>query len=351
MTAASLPDLPTPRPDFDNLLMVLNRRVPARPTLAELFHNDRLYRRVIGPEEVRRLEESPIDTRSLLRLHGYHRLGYDYASVQASDFAFEKGGHGKKETRSLNEGGLVTDRASFEAYKWPEPSDFPDDRLESLREELPEGMKLVVLGPSGVLENTIQLVGYDALCLMLYDDADLAGEIFAGVGSRILAYYQSALEHDTVGAIWANDDWGFKTQTMLPPEAMRRFVIPWHKKIAAAAHAAGKPCLLHCCGEIHAVLDDIIDEIGHDARHSYEDAIQPVEDAYEEYGDRIAILGGMDVDFLVREAPERILRRARAMLERTATRGGYALGSGNSVPEYIPDESFFAMVTAAWEHR
>ena len=39
------------------------------------------------------------------------------------------------------------------------------------------------------------------------------------------------------------------------------------------------------------------------------------------------------------------------MLERTAGRGGYALGTGNSVPDYVPDENYFAMIRAALESR
>jgi uroporphyrinogen decarboxylase len=29
--------------------------------------------------------------------------------------------------------------------------------------------------------------------------------------------------------------------------------------------------------------------------------------------------------------------------------GGYALGTGNSVPDYVPDEGYFAMTRAALE--
>ena len=36
-----------------------------------------------------------------------------------------------------------------------------------------------------------------------------------------------------------------------------------------------------------------------------------------------------------------------AMLDRSARAGGYALGTGNSVPEYVPDANYFAMISAA----
>jgi uroporphyrinogen decarboxylase len=109
--------------------------------------------------------------------------------------------------------------------------------------------------------------------------------------------------------------------------------------------------VLHSCGCLDAVIDDVIGTIGHDGKHSYEDAITPVEQAYEQLAGRIAVIGGIDVDFVCRSAPAAVYERSRAMLERAATRGGYALGTGNSVPEYVPEENYFAMLTAVWETR
>jgi hypothetical protein len=39
-------NLPAPNPNFDNLLAVLLRGAPARPTLFEFFLNDRLHERL-----------------------------------------------------------------------------------------------------------------------------------------------------------------------------------------------------------------------------------------------------------------------------------------------------------------
>ena len=72
-----------------------------------------------------------------------------------------------------------------------------------------------------------------------------------------------------------------------------------------------------------------------------------MEDAYERWGKRIAILGGIDLDFLCRSTPEQITARAQAMLDRAASRGSFALGSGNSIPYYVPDDNYFAMIAPA----
>jgi uroporphyrinogen decarboxylase len=94
-------------------------------------------------------------------------------------------------------------------------------------------------------------------------------------------------------------------------------------------------------------MDDIIDIIGFDGKHSYEDAILPVEEAYEKWGGRIAILDGIDLNFLTSHSEEKIEKRCRAMLKRAEGRGAYALGSGNSIPGYVPQEHYFALLRAA----
>jgi len=334
-------------PNFENLLKVLRREVPDRPTLFEFFMNDTLYERLAGPV--------PDDGRpwpAFRRLiAAFAAAGYDYATIAGSDFCFPKPDRDSRDTISLSEGGIITDRASFQAYDWPDADALDYSRLTELAGELPAGMKIIVPGPCGVLENAIQLVGYETLCFILADDPALAHDIFDTVGSRLLRYYEICASFETVGALIGNDDWGFKTQPMLSPADMRQYVLPWHKRIVEAIHAAGKPAILHSCGNLVSIADDIIDEIGYDGKHSYEDNIEPIEQAYERWGGRIAVLGGIDLDFICRSTPEQVRRRSEAMLERAAERGGYALGTGNSVPEYVPQENYLAMIAAATAGR
>ncbi len=339
-------NLPTPKPDFSNLLAVLRREVPARPTLFEFFLNDRLYER-LAPMTT--LPAGPYRAKRQV-LRAYYLAGYDHTNVLIPGFEFPTGRDFSTRTISLSGGGVIWDWPTFEAYPWPDPAAADYAILDALAHALPDGMKLIVYGPNGVLENVTELLGFDNLCLLLADEPRLVERIFEAVGQRLARYYEIAAQHPAVGACIDNDDWGFKTQTMLSPHQMRRYVFPWHKRIVEACHRAGKPVILHSCGHFERILDDMAD-IGIDARHSYEDTILPVEEVYERYYDRFAILGGLDVDFVCRAGPDAVYARARAMLARTAGRGGYALGTGNSVPDYLPDESYLAMIRAALELR
>lgn len=333
-------------PDFSSILNVLKRDRPGRPTLFEFFMNDNLYRSLTGG--ITYSESDPYWEYKRM-IDAFKIAGYDYTTLHGSGFHFYSNRHQEKGQKSisLNEGAIIFDRDSFEEYQWPNPDAFEYDRLETLSAYLPEGMKFIVYGPGGVLENVIELVGYENLCYLIIDDPALVQDVFREVGSRLVRYYEICAVYDSVGALISNDDWGFNTQTMLSVEDMRKYVFPWHKKIVETIHAAGKPALLHSCGMLDLVMDDIIDVIKYDAKHSYEDNIRPVEKVYEKYVGRIAVLGGLDLDFVCRSTPEQVYNRASAMLELTGARGGYALGSGNSIPYYVPQENYLAMIAAA----
>lgn len=333
------------KPDFSNILKILNRGKPSRSTLFELFLNENLHLKLSGEQEYS--SNDMLLYISRIMIPAFRNAGYDYTTIHGSDFGFASNSKRKDKTISLNDGAVIHDREGFEKYKWSDPDDSDYSKLDKLSDYLPDGMKLIVYGPGGVLENVISLVGVDNLCFMLADDPELVGDVFDAVGSRLLRYYEICSPYPTVGALISNDDWGFDSQTMLSPADMRRFVIPWHKKIVQAIHACGKPAILHSCGNLDSVMDDIIDDIKYDAKHSYEDKITPVETAYEILSDRIAILGGIDVDFLCRSSPEEVYHRASAILEQTSDKGGYALGSGNSIPYYVPEQNYLAMIAAA----
>ena len=331
-------------PNFHNLLKVLNKEKPERPTLFEFFLHERLYEKLSGLKlNGNRLNDGRV------YINAYKNAGYDYTTVMGSGFSFPTGEIKQEKTRSINEGSIIHDRESFEKYPWLAPDNFDYSHLRDLKDDLPDGMKLIIWGPGGVLENVIFLVGYDNLCFMIYENPQLAEDIFEAVGTRLIRYYELSAKFDTVGSLISNDDWGFNTQTLLSPDDLRRYVFPWHKKIVEIIHATEKPVILHSCGNLVSVMDDIIDDLKYDGKHSYQDNIVPVEDEYEKLGSRIAILGGIDLDFVCRAKPEEIKRRSKDMLKRTEKRGGYALGTGNSVPDYVPDENYFAMISAALE--
>jgi len=334
-------------PDFNQFLKVLRREKPDRPVLFEF---------IIAGEHLGRISgkpwpaDGPPEAQLEAWIQGFAAAGYDFATLPSwltGVMAFKAQERKRALSVGMAHGGIITDWESYEKYEWPDPEQGRGGVIEQAGKFAPEGTKLIIFGPGGLLENLIALTGFEDLCYMLEDDQHLVEEIVEQIGSRLLKYYEWLLQYDFVGAAIVNDDWGFNTQTFLDHETMRRLITPWHRKMVAAIHKTGRPALLHSCGQLGALWEDIIEDLKFDGKHSYEDKILPVEKAYSAYGKRIAILGGIDVDFLCRSKPETIYTRARQLIEQTNGCTSYALGSGNSIPYYVPAESFDAMRRAA----
>lgn len=149
---------------------------------------------------------------------------------------------------------------------------------------------------------------------------------------------------DAIGALRQGDDLGFKTSTFLSPADLRRLVFPIYKQMVEEAHKVGKPFILHSCGNLAEVYEDLIEYCRIDAKHSFEDAIMPVQEFKRRYGSRVTPLGGMDVDVICRSSEEDLRAYARRMIEECFYDGYWALGTGNSLTDYMPVENYLAIL-------
>lgn len=339
------------QPDFELLLKVLQREPTNRPVLFEFIINPETCRMAAGREKLP--EPGSLDYYKMV-IEAFRNLGYDAAPVYTFNsglLSFPKGEQESKASKSQNQGSMITDQQSFDSYSWPDANNSNYELYRQLSPFLPEGMKLMGFSNGGVLENATDIVGFENLCMMYLTNPDLCAEIFRNIGERLIKFYSIVASMDSVGVCVVNDDWGFKTQTMFPPEMMESFVFPYIKRIVEVIHASGKPAILHSCGNVKDIMDVIIDELKLDGKHSFEDGIYPVEDAWDWWSHRIAIVGGIDMDFLARKSPEEIYTRSLHLLEKTSGSGGYALGSGNSIPNYVPTDNYLAMIRAAVDFK
>ena len=138
---------------------------------------------------------------------------------------------------------------------------------------------------------------------------------------------------------------------MMSPGFLRKNVLPWFRKYAVLAHERGKTYWYHCCGNVLNVMDELIDDVHIDAFHSFQDVIIPIGDFVRRYGGHVAALGGVDMDPLARLDEPALRQYVRNILQECMP-GRFALGSGNTVANYIPVQNYLAMVDEArhWGH-
>lgn len=353
-----------PNPDYTRLVEALQGHGdPNHVPFLELFADREviasLLRETAIPEAIQLVDREALRKGLDQKIRFWHRLGYD---------AFWQGPNlelpgvlrlDSDDTASLprdkrhwvdEKAGAITDWRGFERYPWPRAQDADLYPMEYVARHLPEGMAIIA-AVGGILEPVMWLMGYETFALAIYDQPDLIEAMFSKIEEIYVPLARTLVQMDRVIALWMGDDMGFKTGTMVSPVHLRKHVFPRQKMIASVAHEQGMPFLLHSCGNLEAVMDDLIDEVGIDAKHSFEDVIEPVESFMAHHGDRIACIGGVDMDLLGRGTEEQIRARTRALLEACAVSGAYVLGSGNSIANYVPLDNFLAMVDEGWRYN
>jgi uroporphyrinogen decarboxylase len=358
------------QPNFDNLRRTILRQGPPGPVpFIELLADLGVVEAVLGerfPIDLRRyLDEAFVNVsadelQELMKtadmyVRFWYEMGYDHVPVP-TDLVFHRHLIPLADTAALPDWvggerywqdettGPIQSWADFEAYPWPKAEELHHVALQYVNAILPEGMKICVQLPA-IFENAMYLMGLQSLCYALRDQPDLVEAICQRLGQLVTAVATQVVAWDNVGIVIQGDDMGFHSGTLVSPDVLRRYILPHHKKIAEAVHGAGKLFVLHSCGNVYTLMDDFIDYVGVDAKHSFEDNILPVEEAYRRWGDRVAILGGVDMDLLGRGTEEQVRARIREILEVCGTKGsGYCLGTGNSVANYIPVQNYLAML-------
>jgi uroporphyrinogen decarboxylase len=293
-------------------------------------------------------------TVSFARQVGYDTaLGFVSVPMPRSNAVFSKEGDNASSRPWQDEHrGMIPDRKAFEAFPWPEVEDISIDLFDIMAGNLSPGMMIHAMH-MGIFEDLRDLMGFETLAYASMDDPELVSDIVGKLSMLAEAAIDKAAAHPAVGMIMYADDMGFRTSTMFSPAFFRQFIMPGQKRCVEACHRHNKPFILHSCGQIDELMEDLIEEVGIDGLHSFEDVIEPVESIYERYGDRISILGGVDVGLLSAGTPQQVRDRVREILNVCGRKGGFALGSGNSVPNYARIENYYAMIdeTRIWNQE
>ncbi len=255
--------------------------------------------------------------------------------------------------------GVIKTRSDFERYPWHSIIDRFFERwavhYEVLREVMPENMMAIGGVGNGVFECVQDLVGFEQLCLIRYDDPILYQDLFKTIGNVLYGIWKKFLcEYGDIFCVCRfGDDLGYKGGTMLAEEDIRSLLMPEYVKIINLVHQYNKPFLLHSCGNIFSIMDEIIQVVRIDAKHSNEDVIAPFTKWVELYGPKIGNFGGIEMNVLCQNSPSEIKSYVNDVLTKVTAmkNGGFAIGSGNSIPNYIPIEGYLSMINAVKQFR
>jgi uroporphyrinogen decarboxylase len=126
----------------------------------------------------------------------------------------------------------------------------------------------------------------------------------------------------------------------MSPAMYRELVMPGHKKTIDYAHSIGLPVIMHSCGFVEPLLPDMV-EAGIDCLQAMEvKAGMDLLRIYERFGDKIALMGGLDVRPVASNDLDGIRRELESKIPFVKRKNGFILHSDHSIPESTNYETY-----------
>ena len=145
-------------------------------------------------------------------------------------------------------------------------------------------------------------------------------------------------------ALWVWDDLGYKRHPFMSPGMYRALIFPAHRQLFDFARGRDLPVILHSDGLVETLIPHLI-EAGINA-------LQPLEvkagmdllKLKTAYGDRIALIGGIDARTLISNDPNRVRQELQTKLPAAMSGSGYVLQVDHSVPHQVTYETYRSFV-------
>ncbi|GEM_PF-103430 len=141
--------------------------------------------------------------------------------------------------------------------------------------------------------------------------------------------------------VWIYDDIAYRNGLFASPRTLRDLFLPYYAELVDFFHSHGLPVILHSCGNITRALPLIV-EAGFDGLHPLEikAGCDPFRFA-EQYRDRLAFIGGLDVRILETNDRATIVRGVSDLVEGMKARGArYLFATDHSVTPLVHYESY-----------
>lgn len=267
------------------------------------------------------------------------KLGHDNIGfiLRAQDYA--KMGVGKDGRTFFGEG-MIKSEADLEMIDLPDPT--KDEYYKEAEEFVKNrGDYACHLSTRVGLSQAMLSLGMDNFYLMLYDNRKLVEQLLdiyfdwtAEMAQRI-----SQLGFDF---FWTTDDFAFKTGLLFSPQDFQDLLFKRYQRVLDRIDI---PWVLHSDGNINEALPILV-KLGVIGIHPNEKGAMDMVKVKEKYGDKLCVMGNVDLVLLGRGTPEEVDAEVKSLIRTVGPGGGYMISSGNSLASFLKPENVLAMAEA-----
>jgi len=179
---------------------------------------------------------------------------------------------------------------------------------------------------------------FDQLLMDMMADEEYADAVIARLGEYTLACAEELLDTG-VDCLFIGDDLGSSNTLLISPALYRRFIQPWHARLAELCHSRGAFLHVHSHGHILPIMDDLAD-----AGIDMMDPLGPTDgidlDALlAKYADRLVIAGGIS-KYIGQMTIDDLDAHLRQVIAAGARHGSFILRSEGGISPEMSIEAF-----------
>lgn len=252
--------------------------------------------------------------------------------------------HKHHDTTPEHVGFTVEDREGWEKVKSllkPERRRIDFEGYRKAKKEAAEAGRFFVWSGVNVFECIHPVCGHENMLIGMALDPEWVADMAQTYAALTVELQKMLFEQEGYpDGIWYYEDMGFKERPFMSPDMYRRLIMPSHKETIEYAHSKGLPVIMHSCGFIEPLLPHMI-EAGIDCLQVIEiKAGMDLLRIHKKYGDKITLMGGIDVRALYSNDKKTIDKELEAKIPAIKEGFGYVLHSDHSIPKTVDYETF-----------
>jgi uroporphyrinogen decarboxylase len=201
--------------------------------------------------------------------------------------------------------------------------------------------RFLLLSGVNVFESIHPICGHEYLLMGMAMDPDWVLDMAKTYTDLILSLQEILFEEEgQPDGIWYYEDMGFKERPFFSPNMYKELIYPSHKRTFDHAHERGMPVIVHSCGFVEPLLPHMVDA-GMDCLQVIEiKAGMDLLRIYEQYGEKIALMGGIDVRTLYSNDKKIIDAELAVKIPIVKQGFGYIAHSDHSIPKTVEYDTF-----------
>lgn len=186
-------------------------------------------------------------------------------------------------------------------------------------------------------ERAWTLRGMENLMMDFYANPDFVKDLLRSIADYNIAMIRESLKYD-IDCIYFGDDWGQQTGLQMGPAIWREFVKPELARMYAEVRDAGKYVLIHSCGKVDEIFDDLI-EIGLNCFNPFQPEVMDVFGLMKKYRGKLSFHGGLSTQKTLPYGTIKDVQNETIKLLDAGRNGGYIFAPAHAVESDVPVEN------------